>query len=192
MVEYVQVIAGLLLGFFLPGFTLLKLLFPRPSELDISVGILYQIVLGTVMSIVIVVLVSFVLGGPTIRGINTLNLYLTLGSLTLVFFFLGWWRGAYPVLGRLHPALMRAPPKSELVEYSMGEMDNRTLLEFQHLAKEKHDLKKDLRKFEKESRLQTGETQKHYSEMIQERTARLEAIDNKIRELEKQRARELY
>ncbi|PIV69253.1 MAG: hypothetical protein COS08_05015, partial [Euryarchaeota archaeon CG01_land_8_20_14_3_00_38_12] len=50
MINPFQVIFGLLLIFFLPGFTFVKALFPRKEELDEEFGTLYQIVLGIGMS----------------------------------------------------------------------------------------------------------------------------------------------
>ena len=55
---------------FLPGFTLINLLFPRKGELDREYDALFRIALGFVMSIVILVLLGFALNAaspPTIK-----------------------------------------------------------------------------------------------------------------------------
>ena len=56
VLEIIQVIVAFLLIFFLPGFMLVQVLFPRKNELDEEDDFLYRIVLGIGLSIVITVL----------------------------------------------------------------------------------------------------------------------------------------
>lgn len=102
MINPFQVIFGLLLIFFLPGFTFVKALFPRKEELDEEFGTLYQVVLGIGMSIVIMILVGIVLGSmPLTNGkgqFTPVNIILLLSVITILLFIIGIFRGAYPLL----------------------------------------------------------------------------------------------
>lgn len=192
MFEWLHIIAGLLLIFFIPGFTLMRMLFPRPEELDTEMGILFQAVLGAVMSVVISVLVGFLLGNPLIKGFTDVNLWLSLGGLSILFFVLGWWRGAYSILGRLHPKLERPLPQTDIVEYNMGPLEDSTLLEFQKLTKERFHLRKDIKNYERKSRVQTKNMMEYYQKKSIKAQKHLSEIDKRIKDLEKLRARQLY
>jgi hypothetical protein len=192
MLDLIQIIMGLLLIFFLPGFTLMRMLFPRAEELDTEMGLLFQMVIGAVMSVVISVLIGFVLGSPILKGFTSLNLWLTLGGMSLAFFIYGWWRGAYQFLGNLHPKLERPLPQTDIVEYNLGPLESNTLLEFQKLAKERYQLRKDIKTFERKSRVQTKSMMEYYQKKSLKAQNRLNEIDNRIKELEKLRARQLY
>jgi hypothetical protein len=192
MLDLIRLAFGLLLIFFLPGFTLMRMVFPRPEELDVDMGILFQVVMGSVMSIVFAVLIGFVLGSPIVVGFNAMNLCLTLGGLTLAFFFLGWYRGAYQCLGQLHPKLERSLPQTEIVEYNLGPLESDTLLEFQKLAKERHQLRKDIKTYERKSRVQTKSMMDYYKNKSLKAQKRLHDIDERIKELEKLKAKQFY
>ena len=192
MLELIRIALGLLLVFFFPGFTLMRMLFPRPEELDTEMGLLFQAVLGAVMSVVIAVLMGFVLGNPALKGFTELNLWLALGGLSLLFFILGWYRGAYQFLGRLHPKLERPLPQTDIVEYNLGPLESDTLLEFQKLTKERYQLRKDIKTYERKSRVQTKSMMEYYQKKSVKAQKRLSEIDNRIKELEKLRARQLF
>jgi len=104
--EIVQVVIALLIIFFLPGFMLVNVLFPRRNELDEEDDLLYRIVLGIALSIVITVLNGFVLGTiginpDTGKGYFTaFNIWITHAVYTVVFFVWAYYRGAFPLLGR--------------------------------------------------------------------------------------------
>lgn len=192
MLDLIQIIMGLLLIFFLPGFTLMRMLFPRAEELDTEMGLLFQMVIGAVMSVVISVLIGFVLGSPVLKGFTALNLWLTLGGMSLAFFIYGWWRGAYQFMGKLHPKLERPLPQTDIVEYNLGPLESDTLLEFQKLAKERYQLRRDIKTFERKSRVQTKSMMEYYHNKSKKAQKRLNDIDKRIKELEKLRARQLY
>ncbi|UCE37403.1 MAG: DUF1616 domain-containing protein [Thermoplasmata archaeon] len=192
MLEFIRIAFGLLLIFFLPGFTLMRMLFPRPEELDTEMGLFFQAVMGAVMSVVISVLVGFVLGSPQLVGFNELNIWLSLGGLSLLFFILGWYRGAYQFLGKLHPKLERPLPQTDIVEYNLGPLEDKTLLEFQKLTKERYKLRRDIKAFERKSRVQTKDMMEYYQKKSHKAQKRLSEIDKRIKELEKLRARQLY
>lgn len=105
MVNPLQVVFAIVLLFFLPGFLLIQALFPKKNELDEEEDILYRIVLGMAMSIVISILVGFALAAlsPVDGGRGYFDSpYIIAALLTLcgVFFGVGYYRGAYPFLGR--------------------------------------------------------------------------------------------
>ena len=192
MLEWIRIAIGLLLVFFFPGFTLMRVLFPRAEELDTDMGLLFQAVLGAVMSVVISVLVGFVLGSPILQGFTSLNIWLSLGGMSILFFVLGWYRGAYQFLGKLHPKLERPLPETDIVEYNLGPLESDTLLEFQKLTKERFKLRKDIKTFDRKSRVQTKSMMEYYKKKSIKAQKRLNQIDNRIKELEKLRARQLY
>jgi hypothetical protein len=192
MLEWIRIAIGLLLIFFFPGFTLMRLLFPRAEELDTEMGLLFQAVLGAVMSVVISVLVGFVLGSPILEGFTSLNIWLSLGGMSILFFVLGWYRGAYQFLGKLHPKLERPLPETDIVEYNLGPLESDTLLEFQKLTKERFKLRKDIKTYDRKSRVQTKGMMEYYKKKSIKAQNRLNEIDKRIKELEKLRARQLY
>ena len=176
-INYLRVIAGLLLVLFFPGYTLIQAMFPRRGELDEEFDTLYRVTLGMAMSICVVILIGFVLGNPSLgnapdwKGISdgdkgyfqtffvTTSLLLT----TLLFFIAGWYRGAYPWMANIHPSLARAPPglriESELAV--AGKYIPAELLELQGLKHDRMNVKAKLK--EAESRKRTGSsTMKKY------------------------------
>ncbi|MEC9332569.1 MAG: DUF1616 domain-containing protein, partial [Candidatus Thermoplasmatota archaeon] len=50
-INWIRVVAGLLLVLFLPGYTLIQAMFPRRGELDEEFDTLYRVTLGMAMSI---------------------------------------------------------------------------------------------------------------------------------------------
>ena len=61
MSNALQVIAGIAVLFFLPGYTLISLLFPRKGELDPEYDQVYRVTLGVALSIAISIMVGFLL-----------------------------------------------------------------------------------------------------------------------------------
>jgi len=96
-VSPIGVLVGLVLIFFAPGYFLLHALFPgrryfgpfHPFALP---------ALSVVVSVAITVLVGTFLG--FLGRFDRLALQLTLGSVALAAFAIGWWRGSFPLLGR--------------------------------------------------------------------------------------------
>ena len=123
-INWIRVIAGMLLVLFLPGYTLIQAMFPRRGELDEEFDTLYRITLGMAMSICVVILIGFVLGNPSLGNapdwgdwsdgdkgyFQTFFVSTSLIFATLLFFGIGWYRCAYPWMANLHPSLARAPP----------------------------------------------------------------------------------
>ncbi len=108
-VDILRIIVSILLIFFIPGFFLIQALFPRRNELDEEYDFLYRIVLGIVLSIVITTFDGFILGSlgvnpATGKGYwDTPFIFGSLIGISIVLFVIGWYRGAYPLLGRRPP-----------------------------------------------------------------------------------------
>ena len=107
-IDILRVIGAILLIFFIPGFFLVQALFPRKNELDEEDDMLYRISLGIALSIVITTLDGFILGSIGINpdtGKGYWDTPYIIGSLlgiSIFLFIIGWYRGAYPMLGRHH------------------------------------------------------------------------------------------
>jgi len=125
--DVLRIIAAILLIFFIPGFFLVQALFPRRNELDEEYDLLYRIVLGIVLSIVITTLDGFILGS---LGINpatgkgywdTPYIFGSLIGISVFLFFIGWYRGAYPLLKRRKQdeAPLEIPEKDKQEFYKM-------------------------------------------------------------------------
>src|SRR5207244_2412889 len=86
--------------------------------LDREYDALYRLTLGIVLSIAVTVFWSFLLNSFGVNGSTGLgyvvgpNIAGGLIGLSAAFFGLGWWRGAYPWMARLHPALGHGPRSS--------------------------------------------------------------------------------
>jgi len=85
-IVYVRYLFGSIFAFFLPGFCLIKALFPQ-KELDP----IERAILSVGISISIVPLVSYLLN-LTYWGINIVNLTLSLAVLTVTFTAVAFWR----------------------------------------------------------------------------------------------------
>jgi hypothetical protein len=201
--ELLQLILALVLLFFLPGWTLINALFPRKGELDREYDALYRITLGIVMSIVVVILYGFGLNslglqpGPPPPALqlgyfNAGNLWSGLTVITVAFFLVGWWRGAYPFLGRLHPKLARMPPPDKHSMAAELEHDKATLAKLRDLAAEREKLRRRIKDYERRIELHSGDAKDHYHRQRNEAKSRLREVDAALKALEKARAEELY
>ena len=197
MLDSLQLVLALVLLFFLPGWTLVNAVFPRKGELDREYDALLRITLGIVMSIVVVILYGFGLNSlgvaPSGFGYFTAsNLWAGLGALVAAFFVLGWWRGAYPVLGRLHPRLAREPPPERNSMTAELEKDRTALGKLRELATEREKLRRRIKDYERRIALHSGDAKAHYTRQRDETRARLREVDGELKRLEKARAEELY
>jgi hypothetical protein len=193
----IEQLVGILLLFFITGMTFVYALFPRKGEMDPEYDLLYRLVFGVVMSIVILVLFGFSLNtlGTDSSGfgyVTAPNLWLGLGVISILFFLLGWWRGAYPWLGKIHKSLLRfpkSPPHSVLAEL---DDDKTTLARFRELAAEREKLRRELADIERRIKLQTGSLKDHYVKRRTEVQEKLRKTDSNLRELEEKRSEALY
>ena len=199
-INYLRVIAGLLLVLFLPGYTLIQAMFPRRGELDEEFDTLYRVTLGMAMSICVVILIGFVLGNPSLgtapdwEGIidgekgyfQTFFVTISLLLTTILFFIAGWYRGAYPWMANVHPSLARAPPglriESELAV--AGKYIPAELLELQGLKHDRMNVKDKLKEAESRKRTGSSTMKKYYEKREKTFLADLSDIDSRMAELD--------
>ena len=192
-----NLIFGLLFIFFLPGFVVINALFPRKGELDKEFDMLYRLTLGMGMSIVITILVGFFLGSIPVAHDEmgyfvARNIWAMLITLTVVFFFVGWYRGAYQWMGWLHPALDRPePPEPGPKDFEYKD-DKDILYEMQKLARRRQQLKFKIKESKDKSTSQAKSIRDHYSKQKEIAEEELKEVDERLKELEKMRAEEIY
>ena len=118
-----RLLATIVMVMFLPGYLLVNTLFPARGQLDVEMDQLYRFGIGMVLSIFITIGDGIFLNtlGTDSTGhgyITGPNLWITLSIITVFLFVLGWYRGAYPKMGEIHPKLYREPKKEALVQGS--------------------------------------------------------------------------
>ncbi len=197
MLETLQLVLALLFLFFLPGWTLVNLLFPRKGELDREYDFLYRITLGIVMSVVVTILLGFSLNSLGVDSsgfgyVTATNTWLGLVGITAIFLVAGWWRGAYPLLGRLHPSLVRSPPPDKHSMTAELENDRKTLAKLRELSAEREKLRRRIKDYERRISLHSGDAKEHYTKERNDAKARLKDVDAELKALERSRAEELY
>ncbi len=192
-----RLIVGTLFIFFLPGFTLVNAIFPRKGELDKEFDMLYRITLGMGLSIAVTILVGFFLGSLPVEAgemgyFVEFNIWLSLISLTLLFFIFGWYRGAYQWIGIIHPVLDRpAPPSPGPDDFEYAD-DKDILHEMQKLARKRQQLKYQIKEARKKSKAQARSIRTHYEKKRKKAEEELKKVDERLKELEKLRAEEIY
>ncbi len=193
-----RVLAALLLVFVLPGLLLVNVLYPRRGELDREYDTLYRLTLGIVLSIAVTVLWGFALNALGVNAATGLGYVQApeiaegLVGLSVLFFVLGWWRGAYPWMARVHPSLARVPragPESLLTD---DEKDHRVRMKLEQLAESRERLRRTIKDYERRMQLQSSDARSHYEEKRDEARAELKRVETELRKLEDERATELY
>src|SRR5213593_2021413 len=198
VVATARVIGALVLLFFLPGFLLINALYPRKGELDREYDALYRLTLGIVLSIAVTVFWSFFLNslglqpGLEIGFVRPENIAGGLLGLSAVFFVLGWWRGAYPWMARVHPALARVPKPGPGELLTEEERDHRVRLKLQQLAERREALRRAIKDAERRMRLQSADAQSHYETVRDKSRADLRTVEAELKKLEEERTAELY
>ncbi len=197
-VGILRILAALAIVFFLPGYLLVNALYPRKGALDREYDGLYRITLGIVMSIAVTVLWSFVLNAFGVNPetglgyVRDANIAAGLLGLSAFFFALGWWRGAYPQLAKLHPALARAPSPGPADLLTEEERDHRVRLRLQDLATRREKLRRAIKEAERRMRLQSPEARAHYEAKRDRARKELRTLEQELKRLEEERAAELY
>ena len=199
-INWIRVVAGLLLVLFLPGYTLIQAMFPRRGELDEEFDTLYRVTLGMAMSICVVILIGFVLGNPSLGNapdwdgwsdgdkgyFQTFFVTASLAAATLLFFGIGWFRGAYPWMANIHPSLARVPPglriESELAV--AGKFIPAELIELQGLKHDRDNTKRKLKETETRKRIGSSMMKKYYEKKEKTLLADLADIDSRMAELD--------
>lgn len=193
-----RVIGALVLVFFLPGFLLINALYPRKGELDREYDALYRLTLGIVLSIAVTVFWSFLLnsfGRSEATGLGYVlppNIAGGLLALAAAFFALGWWRGAYPWMARLHPSLARVPKAGPGELLTGEERDHKIRLRLQALAERREALRRAIKDAERRMMLQSADAQDHYEAQRDKSRAELKAVEAELSKLEAERAAELF
>ncbi len=193
-----RVLAALLLTFFLPGYLLINVLYPRKGELDREYDVLYRITLGIVLSIAVTVLWDFFLnslGTDAQTGMGfvvTPNIAAGLIGLSGLFFVLGWWRGAYPKMARLHPALARIPKPSPSDLFGEDDKDAKARMRLENLAERREGLRRSIREYDRKVRLQSADVRAHYEAKRNGARKELDRVEAELRILQEERAKELY
>ncbi|TLZ82550.1 MAG: DUF1616 domain-containing protein [Methanobacteriota archaeon] len=193
-----RVIGALVLLFFLPGYLLINALYPRKGELDREYDGLYRLTLGIVLSIAVTVFWSFFLNSFGVNEATGLgyvvgpNIAGGLIGLSAAFFVLAWWRGAYPWMARLHPALARVPKPGPGELLTEEQRDHRVRLKLQELAEKRESLRRAIKDAERRMRMQSAGARTHYEEVRDRSRVELKAVEAKLKELEEERAAELY
>jgi phage host-nuclease inhibitor protein Gam len=182
-VNVIQLIGALILIFFLPGFMLVQALFPRKNELHEEDDLLYRIVLAIGLSIAITTLVGCVLG----LFINPLTgkgfydkpyIIATLLGISGILFVVGWYRGAYPFLGRGAKYEIKVDIPDEKRKYLYELMD------------EWKTLKRRVKLYEEHARGEVPHVQRRYAARIARLNKRIEKLDREIKSLGKRRRSE--
>jgi uncharacterized membrane protein len=185
MTNPIQVLAGLALIFLLPGYTLVSMVFPRKGELDPEYDLVYRLALGMGLSVVIAIFVGFFLNAISdeeTQYVRSGPLWIALSGLTGLFVLVGWFRGAYPNAGLIHPSLYR--PTSEIrsgipakKQFERKRSLDRLLLEREHLVK-------DLTKFAERSSDSNPQRQLYYRKRMDSVRVRVDGINSEIKKLE--------
>jgi len=181
-----QVLAGILIVFFLPGYTLVNLLFPRRGELDPEYDFVYRATLGMGLSVVIAIIVGFALNAISTEEhgyVSAGPLWVVLVSITALFAFLGWMRGAYPNAGMLHPSLYRSPtprkgPGSHITDFARRQKMEKLLLEREQLLV-------DLRAFSERSSTSNPQRRLYYRKRVDHARQRIDEINDELRKIGK-------
>jgi hypothetical protein len=186
MFESLQIIAGVAIIFFLPGYTLVNMLFPRKGELDPEYDWIYRAALGMGMSVVISILVGFLLNSISTEEhpyVTAGPLWTVLLSLTGIFTLVGWLRGAYPNAGVIHPSLYRpfpdpGVPRSRALGF-------RPKLRMERLLMERQVLLDDMKKFSERSSTLNSHRKSYYRKRIDQARTRVDQINSDLDRIEK-------
>jgi hypothetical protein len=184
MSNLLQVLLGIAIVFFLPGYTLVNALFPRKGELDPEYDPVYRITLGMGMSVVITIIVGFALDSISSEGhgyVTAGPLWVVLLSVTGLFILLGWLTGAYPSAGYLHPSLYRPPTSSREVKSKSFEFNRKRRLE--KYIQEREELLADMRVFTDRSTTSNPQRKLYYRRRIDQTRERIDKVNEEIHKL---------
>lgn len=172
--------------FLLPGYTLVCMLFPRKGELDPEYDVVYRLTIGMGMSVVIAILVGFGLNAISTAErafVRAGPLWTVLLLLTLLFALVGWWRGAYPSAGLIHPVLYRSVaiegvPRAKGSDFHRKRKTDRLILERERLLE-------DLKLFTDRSTTSNPQRRLYYRKRMDQARKRIEQINDELRTLSK-------
>ena len=190
MFDLLRIFLALILLYFLPGYMFVQAMFPRKGELDQDFDALYRIGLAIGLSIVLTIFVGFGLNSLGVSEDTGLG-YVTAGPivaalllLSLIFFIIAWFRGGFPILGGLHPNLMRFPTRDPRAA-DMPVIINKTKrLEHEKLVKNRFMLIKEIDNTEKLVESHSGKQRRYYEERRVKLLGELDETETQIKVLE--------
>ena len=185
MFNLLQVVAGLLLVFLLPGYALVNLIFPRRGELDPEYDPVYRLTLGMGLSVAVTIFVGFFLNAISdeeTQYVRSGPLWISLSGLTLLFVLVGWYRGAYPRAGYIYPSLYRPTAENRRGVPAKKEFARKVSLE--RLIREREMLVADLKKFSERSSDSNPQRQLYYRKRIENTRASIDKVNAEIEKLE--------
>lgn len=183
----IQILAGIAIVFFLPGYTLIAAMFPRKGELDPEYDVIYRIALGMGLSIVIAIIVGFALNAISTEDqgyVSAGPLWISLVSVTAAFFIAGWFRGAYPWLGAVHAALYRDPPPRTVGGIVMPGRSNER--QISKLALEREYWQKELGRCAERTECASETRKAYYSKRVEVAKTTIDAVNDELDRLTKE------
>jgi len=190
MLHLFQIIAALFLLYFLPGFMFVQAMFPRKGELDQDFDWLYRIGLAIGLSIVLTIFVGFGLNSLGVSEETGLG-YVSAGPivaalliLSLIFFAVAWFRGGFPILGKLHPTLLRFPPRDPRSADVPIIRDKEKRIQHEKLVRQRFMLIKEIDNTEKLVETHSGKQRQYYEQRREKLLGELDETETKIKVLE--------
>ena len=184
MSSILQVVAGIVIIFLVPGYTLVNVLFPRRGELDPEYDFVYRTAIGMGLSVVIAILVGFVLNSMSTEEhpyVTSGSLWTVLLTFTAAFVVAGWYRGAYPRAGMIHPLLYRTSPSAGLPKVKGTDFSKHRRIE--RLIIEREQMLGDLRLYTDRSSTSNPQRKLYYSKRMDQVRARIEEINDELKKL---------
>lgn len=181
MLDALQVVVGILLVFFLPGYTFVNALFPRRNDLDPEYDVVYRLALSMGLSVVLAIMIGFSLNAVSTEDqpyVTPGPLWAAFLSVTAVFFAVGWFRGAYPWMERLHPSLFRPEPPRSVAGRIMSPEKRKA--EAGKLLLEQERLKKELQTALERSSTSNPQRKLHYRRRMDRLRDRIQQIDHEL------------
>ena len=182
-----QVTAGMIILFFLPGYTLINMLFPRKGELDPEYDQVYRVTLGMALSVSLSIMVGFALnalGDETHAYVTSEPLWLVLILMTGLFAIGRWLRGAYPMAGLIHPKLYLPPGRSAgrgdlALGFNAHRRASKILIEREYLLA-------DVKTFAERATTSNPQRSLYYKRRLEQTRERIEKINEELKKLEKE------
>jgi hypothetical protein len=166
MIDILVGLLSLILIFFLPGFLLTLIIFPKKEALNAEYDILFKGVLGIVLSLMISILIGMVIYGidqlSAPPEVQSLRLWLILGLLSIGLAVVAWTRGGLKIL------LFSKVPVESTNEGSEQEL--------KRLTTEKRTLHKTIGRLE-------GEKYKKNEKLGQEATVRITVLKKDVEKI---------
>jgi len=189
LLEAISAIYATLVFFIMPGYAMLRAVFPRKNTFSANYDIIYRFTLGVVISIIMALVIAFGLGtighdgGPVSYKapvFGTIHFLLIIG-----FFIAGWYRGAYPWMALIHPSLFRVMPPT-VVSSSLSR--NKELMrEVEQLSTRRHQLQHEIEACSKRALMYDREMAEHYTKQREHLKAELEKVLARLEELDIER-----